>query len=626
MAVEFKESKDNPLHRDHGVLSNTGYMLGKIKQYCPRTFVFALGNLLCSSVLCYYWGFFGKYIIDLISSGKTAEAAFPTLMLILLVGLVSVSLLGFLNDFCGSNVWPLYIEVRMNVIHERARHSMRMDYELLERPEALDIQQRATNATNSNNEGFEGMMHILQDMGKNIVTVIVTFVAVTVLDARLILALAVLTVLSYLWYRAVIRKDKKEVWDRLSPVWRKIHYMSRVTQHFSFAKEIRLFALKGYLSGKQKDIFESKEERIDYHHDLWNGYVLFGQLLNLISRALVYTVLYMAILRDRDPLSIGNFTLYLSLASAFSTALLVLLQRWGDYSRASMEVDDLRSFLELKDEASGTEIPEISADGKYEFEFRNVRFRYAGAEKDALKDLNLTLHAGEKLAVVGLNGAGKTTMIKLLLRLYDPTEGQILLNGTDIRTFDKEAYYRLFSPVFQDVQLFAMPLGENTAMLPADRIDREKAEKALREAGLEEKLDSLEKGLDTEILKVVSEDGIDLSGGEKQKLALARALYRHAPVIVLDEPTAALDALAEKQLYERFDRMVGHSSSVYISHRLASTRFCDRIALFEDGQLKELGTHESLMALGGVYANLFRVQAQYYRENGGEEVESDENA
>ena len=626
MALEVKESKDNPLHRDHGVLSNTGFMLGKIRQYCPRTFFFALGNLVCSSVLGYYWGFFGKFVIDLISSGKTAEAALPTLMLILLVGLLSVSLLSFLNEFCGTNVWPLYIEVRMNVIRERARHSMRMDYELLERPEALDIQQRATNATNENQAGFEGMMHILQDMGKNIVTVIVTFVAVTVLDARLILALAVLTVLSFIWYRAVIRKDKKEVWDQLSPVWRKIHYMSRVTQHFNFAKEIRLFALWDYLSGKQKDIYEAKEERIDHHHNLWNGYVLFGQFLNLISRALVYTVLYMAILRDQDPLSIGNFTLYLALASAFSTALLVLLQRWGDYSRASMEVDDLRSFLELKGEASGTDIPEISADGQYEFEFRNVRFRYAGAEKDALKDLNLTLHAGEKLAVVGLNGAGKTTLIKLLLRLYDPTEGQILMNGTDIRTFDKEAYYRLFSPVFQDVQLFAMPLGENTAMLPANRIDREKAEKCLREAGLEEKLDSLEKGLDTEILKVVSEEGIDLSGGEKQKLALARALYRHAPVIVLDEPTAALDALAEKQLYERFDRMVGHSSAVYISHRLASTRFCDRIALFEDGQLKELGTHESLMALGGAYANLFSVQAQYYRENGGEEVESDENA
>ena len=190
---------------------------------------------------------------------------------------------------------------------------------------ALDLQQRACNSTGGNQEGFEGMMHILQDLGRNLVTVAVTFTAVTVLDARLILALAVLTVLSFLWYRGVVRRDKKEVWDRLSPVWLRINYMSRVTQHFSFAKEIRLFALRGYLSGKQRAVFEGKEERIDYHHDLWNGYVLFGQGLNLISRGLVYTVLYLAVLRGRDPLSIGDFTLYLALASAFSGALLVLL-------------------------------------------------------------------------------------------------------------------------------------------------------------------------------------------------------------------------------------------------------------------------------------------------------------
>ena len=222
---------------------------------------------------------------------------------------------------------------------------------------------------------------------------------------------------------------------------------------------------------------------------------------------------------------------------------------------------------------------------------------------------------GEKLAVVGLNGAGKTTIIKLLLRLYDPTEGLITLNGTDIRKYPREDYYRLFSPVFQNVELFALPLAENVSMLPMQETDREKAAACLREAGLADKLDELPKGLDTELLKIASEEGVDLSGGEKQKLALARALYKGAPVVVLDEPTAALDALAEKQLYERFDRMIGKKSAVYISHRLASTRFCDRIAMFMDGRLAEYGTHDELMAKGGEYAHLFDVQAQYYREH-----------
>ena len=217
--------------------------------------------------------------------------------------------------------------------------------------------------------------------------------------------------------------------------------------------------------------------------------------------------------------------------------------------------------------------------------------------------------------MVGLNGAGKTTMIKLLLRLYDPTEGFITLNGTDIRKYRREDYYRLFSPVFQNVELFALPLAENVSMLPMQATDREKAAACLREAGLGGRLDELTKGLDTELLKIASEEGIDLSGGEKQKLALARALYKGAPVVVLDEPTAALDALAEKQLYERFDRMIGKKSAVYISHRLASTRFCDRIAMFMDGRMAEYGTHDELVAKGGEYARLFDVQAQYYREH-----------
>ncbi|MBR6380053.1 MAG: ABC transporter ATP-binding protein, partial [Lachnospiraceae bacterium] len=212
--------------------------------------------------------------------------------------------------------------------------------------------------------------------------------------------------------------------------------------------------------------------------------------------------------------------------------------------------------------------------------------------------------------------AGKTTMIKLLLRLYDPTEGRITLNGTDIRRFHREEYYRLFSPVFQNVEIFAFLMSENIALKSSADLDHTKAYASAIEAGLEEKLSSLVRGIDTPLTNVVEEDGIDLSGGEKQKLALAKALYKGARVVVLDEPTSALDALAEQALYSRFDEMIGDKSAVYISHRLASTRFCDRIAMFADGELAEYGTHEQLMEQDGAYARMFRVQAQYYQEGG----------
>ena len=612
--MTYKESKDNPLHRDFGLWSNTRFVLNRIRKYCPVVFLLAFTDLFCASVQSYLGGFLSKFIMDAITIDLPVAEKQQRLIVIIIIGALVALAFSFGRIIAGSMVWPRYIYIRTNVIHERVAKAMRMNYALLEKPEALDLHQRAQGSTDGNNNGFEGMMHLMQDLGKNLFTTIVTFVAVLVLDFRLILALTVMGVLSFLYYRVILKKDKKEVWDRLAPVWRKSSYMARVTQQPEYAKDIRLFSMIPFLLKKQRAVFETREERIDYHQDLWNRNMLFGQAMNVICRFLTYTVLYFAVIREFNPLSIGSFTLYLALANAFSGALIYLLQRFGDFSRASMEVDDLRSFLELNGEEDENLLPLPETDS-LELQFHDVSYRYPEADKDALSRLNLTLHPGEKLAVVGLNGAGKTTMIKLLLRLYDPTEGFITLNGTDIRKYRREDYYRLFSPVFQNVELFALPLAENVSMLPMQATDREKAAVCLREAGLGGRLDELTKGLDTELLKIASEEGIDLSGGEKQKLALARALYKGAPVVVLDEPTAALDALAEKQLYERFDRMIGKRSAVYISHRLASTRFCDRIAMFMDGRMAEYGTHDELVAKGGEYARLFDVQAQYYREH-----------
>lgn len=279
-------------------------------------------------------------------------------------------------------------------------------------------------------------------------------------------------------------------------------------------------------------------------------------------------------------------------------------------------VDDFRTFMDLEPE-NEDECLDISILGtEYNFEFKNVCFRYAGAKEDTIKNLNLSFPAGQRLAIVGLNGAGKTTFIKLILRLYDVTSGEILVNGYNINRFKRKEYYSLFAPVFQNVELFAFPLSENVSMKEPEKTDKIRAEECLKRAGMTEKLNSLEKGIDTEILKVLFEDGVDLSGGEKQKLALARALYKDAPIIVLDEPTAALDALAEYELYQNFDKIVSGKSAIYISHRLSSTRFCDKIAMFVDGQIIEYGTHTELLEKHGEYAKMFEVQAQYYEDNG----------
>lgn len=264
----------------------------------------------------------------------------------------------------------------------------------------------------------------------------------------------------------------------------------------------------------------------------------------------------------------------------------------------------------------GTLTTEKRDDNEYLVEFRDVSFRYPNTQSYALRHVNLTFRVGEKLAVVGKNGSGKTTFIKLLCRLYDPTEGQILLNGVDIRKYDYDEYLSLFSVVFQDFQLLALTLGQNVAA--AKDWQEEKVRRCLEKAGLDSRLDRMPAGTQTYLYHDYSPDGVEISGGEAQKIALARALYKDAPFVLLDEPTAALDPVSEYQVYAGFNRIAGEKTAVYISHRLASCRFCDQIAVFDGGALVQTGSHEALLSEeGGVYSTLWHAQAQYYTESHG---------
>ena len=259
----------------------------------------------------------------------------------------------------------------------------------------------------------------------------------------------------------------------------------------------------------------------------------------------------------------------------------------------------------------GSLTTEKRADRQYEVEFRNVSFRYPGREDWALKNVSMKFKVGRRLAIVGENGSGKTTFIKLLCRLYDPQEGEILLNGIDIRKYNYRDYMQIFSVVFQDFQLLSQPLGENVA--GSAKYDRARARKALMDAGFGDRLAAMPRGLDTMLYKDFAEDGVEVSGGEAQKIAIARALYKDAPFIILDEPTAALDPIAEAEIYEKFNAISGDRTAIYISHRLSSCRFCDEIAVFSDGQVIQQGTHQALLAQeSGKYAELWHAQAQYY--------------
>ncbi len=309
---------------------------------------------------------------------------------------------------------------------------------------------------------------------------------------------------------------------------------------------------------------------------------------------------------------IGSVTQYVSAVTSLSGNLGKLLVNFDRLRGNHRFLTIVYELIDTPDKMyQGSLTTEKRSDRQYEVEFRDVSFRYPGAENWALRHVNIKFQVGKRLAIVGENGSGKTTFIKLLCRLYDPTEGQILLNGIDIRKYRYDEYMDIFSVVFQDFRLIAQSLGSNIA--GAKEYDREKAEKALRDAGFGERLDNLEKGLDTVLYKDMDDDGIDVSGGEAQKIAIARALYKDAPFIILDEPTAALDPIAEAEVYEKFDTISGDKTAIYISHRLSSCKFCDEIAVFDHGALIAQGSHEALLAdANGKYYELWNAQAQYY--------------
>ena len=309
---------------------------------------------------------------------------------------------------------------------------------------------------------------------------------------------------------------------------------------------------------------------------------------------------------------VGNLLKYVQSVSQFGDGVSGLVQTVREMAQNVQYMEDYFSYQDMPNRTEGAALPVTEQIREnYVFEFKHVTFTYPGADAPSLQDVSCRFGKGEKIAAVGRNGSGKSTFIKLLCRLYDPQEGEILLNGTDIRQYRYDEYLALFSAVFQDYRIFAFELGENVAA--ESDYPEQKAVQALENAGFGERLSTLKDGLHTQLFKNFSDDGVELSGGESQKVAIARCLYKDAPFAVMDEPTAALDPVAEADIYQRMNRFIENKGAIYISHRLSSCRFCDRIFVFEGGRLREQGTHEGLLLADGLYRRLWNAQAQYYR-------------
>ena len=612
MKKKKNKEKANPYHKEYGVISNSIHAIKAMTDYSKKFIPLIMIGFICAPVMQYLWSFISKFVIDMINDNRQISA-----LILIMAGFAVIQILStMLNSFYKSKYY-LYIGARFRQIKLKNRKIMSVNYECLEDKDIMDCYQKANNACNSNNVGVEGMMRSIVNLIMIIPIIVTGIVILGTMNIFIVIAMVICAVVQFFISNRTNKKAKEKVWDPLAPWWRKHNYLINITSDFAAAKDIRMFGLRQWLTEKFKVLNKQRYEAQKMNSKIWLFASIANTVIWTVIQAAVYAWLILRVVNGN--MSIGNFTLYLASSMTFFEYINNLLNAVSDLFAKSREYDDFRSFMDIDGGDNNSGGKEMSVCNRYEFTFRNVSFKYPKAENYALNNVNLTLKAGERLAVVGLNGAGKSTFIKLLMRLYEPTEGEILLNGVNIKEYNKDSYYSIFSPAFQEVNLFAFPLFMNVSMLSEEQTDKQRAEQCIIASGLEEKLKELDKGIDTEMLKVIYDDGTDLSGGEKQKLALARALYKNAPVVVLDEPTAALDALAESKLYSDFDKLVGNKTAVYISHRLSSTQFCDKVAMFKDGGIVEYGTHSELMKMGGEYSNMFSVQAQYYID-GREEV------
>ena len=414
-----------------------------------------------------------------------------------------------------------------------------------------------------------------------------------------------------------IRTQKWEIRakEERAVVNRRLGYVLDDISNSLMAKDIKIYKMKNWINANtSKYINESTqlEQRVQRK---FTSRKLVEVVLIFARNGGAY--LYLIWKMFHSDMTIGDFTLYFGAITGFGQWLSQIVDRIRSLSNANYRVDDYRYLAEMKDHMrreGGAAIPNVKAP--CELRFEDVSFQYEGSEHATLNHINLRIHKGEKLAVVGNNGAGKTTLIKLACGLLEPTSGRILFNGIDIREFNRDDYYELISVSFQNVCLLpmsiAMNIGCGKSGIDNEASHYEKINNAITLSGLKEKIVSLPNGVATELVPSVVEGGINLSGGEAQKLMLARAIYKEAPLIILDEPTAALDPIAEQEMYLKYNDLTTDRTAIYISHRLSSTRFCDRIILLDHGTIAETGSHEELMKLSGKYKKLFEIQSQYY--------------
>lgn len=594
----------------YNLWQNTGFMLRTSRKYAKSVFPLCIVLALLSA---------GKSVAELLIAPAILNkielsASLGSVVFTIAAFALVLMLLSGLRSYVDTNALFGRIAVRSQGIYlSISRKYAKTSYPNLLNTDFLALGEKASVACAGNSESSEAIWTTLTDLMTSCIGFIVYLALLTNLNLWLAALVAATTAVSYFASKRINEWGYLHRSEELE-LTKRIEYANKTATSREFAKDIRMFGLRGWLEDlwgstmRLYSAFCAKRER----KYIWANII--DIVLTFLRNGIAYAFLIGITVKNGLPAS--QFLLYFAALSGFAQWVVEILDKLSVMHKQSLDISTIREFLDWDEpfDLNGGERIAFEPNKQYEIRLDDVSFRYPKADKDTLSHINLTVHPGEKLAIVGLNGAGKTTLVKLVCGFLDPTEGRILLNGEDIRKFNRNDYYALFSAVFQEFSVLDVTVKENVAQC-VDGIDETRVWQCIDKAGLTEKIRSLPKGIETHLGRRVFKDGVEFSGGQTQRLMLARALYKNAPILVLDEPTAALDPIAENDIYQKYNDMTHGRTSFFISHRLASTRFCDRIIFVDGGKIAEEGTHDELLKNGGGYAYLFEVQSKYYRSD-----------
>ena len=594
----------------YNLWQNTGFMLRTSRKYAKSVFPLCIVLALLSA---------GKSVAELLIAPAILNkielsASLGSVVFTIAAFALVLMLLSGLRSYVDTNALFGRIAVRSQGIYlSISRKYAETSYPNLLNTDFLALGKKASAACDANSEASEAIWTTLTDLMTSCIGFIVYLALLTNLNLWLAALVAATTAVSYFASKRINEWGYLHRSEELE-LTKRIEYANKIATSREFAKDIRMFGLRGWLEDlwgstmRLYSAFCAKRER----KYIWANII--DIVLTFLRNGIAYAFLIGITVKNGLPAS--QFLLYFAALSGFAQWVVEILDKLSVMHKQSLDISTIREFLDWDEpfDLNGGERIAFEPNKQYEIRLDDVSFRYPTADKDTLSHINLTVHPGEKLAIVGLNGAGKTTLVKLVCGFLDPTEGRILLNGEDIRKFNRNDYYALFSAVFQEFSVLDVTVKENVAQC-VDGIDETRVWQCIDKAGLTEKIKSLPKGIETHLGRRVFKDGVEFSGGQTQRLMLARALYKNAPILVLDEPTAALDPIAENDIYQKYNDMTHGRTSFFISHRLASTRFCDRIIFVDGGKIAEEGTHDELLKNGGGYAYMFEVQSKYYRSD-----------